>query len=350
MPWNGSGSYTLPTLYSPEANGTTIDALRYNGLTSDVATGISFSLAKDGQNVPTANLPMGGHKHTGVNSGVASGEYLAFGQSVAELRSITFNGYTTADSITDIRIQRSGSEISTIFRGACLALANTTTSSGVLAQNFLGSLQIFTNTGPGWNNVANISAAGAYLASDGTALAPSLSFKDHTGSGFYYDTANTRTIFATSTQDRVIIDIANVTVNGASTSIVGSFPFNVIANSGNLYSMGIYNNTGTKYLAIGADVGGTSTVLLGNYNNDFRISTIDSTNDAIRVYANSRNVDLRGGVSVGITVQNTNTGTVFLPSITVPGANPATGGLLWVEAGALKYRGSSGTVTTIAPA
>lgn len=33
-----------------------------------------------------------------------------------------------------------------------------------------------------------------------------------------------------------------------------------------------------------------------------------------------------------------------------PGSNPSAGGILYVEAGALKYRGSSGTVTTIAPA
>ncbi|MFD9618506.1 right-handed parallel beta-helix repeat-containing protein [Streptomyces virginiae] len=35
---------------------------------------------------------------------------------------------------------------------------------------------------------------------------------------------------------------------------------------------------------------------------------------------------------------------------TVPTTNPTGGGLLYVEAGALKYRGSSGTVTTIGPA
>lgn len=35
---------------------------------------------------------------------------------------------------------------------------------------------------------------------------------------------------------------------------------------------------------------------------------------------------------------------------TVPTANPTGGGVLYVEAGALKYRGSSGTVTTIANA
>jgi hypothetical protein len=35
---------------------------------------------------------------------------------------------------------------------------------------------------------------------------------------------------------------------------------------------------------------------------------------------------------------------------TVPNADPSGGGVLYVEGGALKYRGSSGTITTIAPA
>jgi hypothetical protein len=34
----------------------------------------------------------------------------------------------------------------------------------------------------------------------------------------------------------------------------------------------------------------------------------------------------------------------------VPSTNPSGGGVLYVEGGALKYRGSSGTVTTIANA
>jgi hypothetical protein len=35
---------------------------------------------------------------------------------------------------------------------------------------------------------------------------------------------------------------------------------------------------------------------------------------------------------------------------TVPNSNPSGGGVLYVEGGALKFRGSSGTVTTIANA
>ena len=47
-----------------------------------------------------------------------------------------------------------------------------------------------------------------------------------------------------------------------------------------------------------------------------------------------------GGIGV-IYIANANT---------VPTTNPTAGGILYVESGALKYRGSSGTVTTIANA
>lgn len=82
MPWNGAGTYALPPAYSPEVNGTTIDANRYNGLTGDVASGITAALAKNGENTATANLPMGGFKHTGVGNAAAAGQYVAWGQAV----------------------------------------------------------------------------------------------------------------------------------------------------------------------------------------------------------------------------------------------------------------------------
>lgn len=43
-------------------------------------------------------------------------------------------------------------------------------------------------------------------------------------------------------------------------------------------------------------------------------------------------------------------GTVFCNATTVPTSNPTGGGLLYCSGGALKFRGSSGTVTTIAAA
>lgn len=43
-------------------------------------------------------------------------------------------------------------------------------------------------------------------------------------------------------------------------------------------------------------------------------------------------------------------GKIYIANVTAPSNNPTGGGLLYVESGALKYRGSSGTVTTIAAA
>jgi hypothetical protein len=44
------------------------------------------------------------------------------------------------------------------------------------------------------------------------------------------------------------------------------------------------------------------------------------------------------------------TGVIFIANSVAPTSNPTGGGILYVQAGALKYRGSSGTVTTLANA
>lgn len=70
MPRNGSGSYALPS-GNPVTTGTTISSTVQNNTLSDIATALTQSLAKDGQTTPTANLPMGGFKLTGLASGSA---------------------------------------------------------------------------------------------------------------------------------------------------------------------------------------------------------------------------------------------------------------------------------------
>jgi hypothetical protein len=41
---------------------------------------LTQSLAKDGQTVPTANIPMGGFKITGLGNGTATADAVALGQ------------------------------------------------------------------------------------------------------------------------------------------------------------------------------------------------------------------------------------------------------------------------------
>jgi hypothetical protein len=62
-------------------------------------------------------------------------------------------------------------------------------------------------------------------------------------------------------------------------------------------------------------------------------------------------LDASGNLLVGMSTAATSSAkTLHLANATVPTANPSGGGVLYVESGALKYRGSSGTVTTIANA
>jgi hypothetical protein len=79
MPRNGSGTYTLPP-GNPVVSGTSISSTVQNTTMSDVAAELTNSIAADGQKTPTANLPMGNFRHTGVSNATARNQYAAAGQ------------------------------------------------------------------------------------------------------------------------------------------------------------------------------------------------------------------------------------------------------------------------------
>lgn len=154
MPWSGAGSYSLPPAYSPEVNGTVIDATRYNGLTSDVASGITACLAKNGENVPTANLPMGGFKHTGAAVASASGQYLVYGQTGGSLTG-TFSldsGSAAAPSLnfsasTTTGLYRAGADQLGFTVAGSASGVWTATGFGVGTTSPLGRLHVQSNSG-----------------------------------------------------------------------------------------------------------------------------------------------------------------------------------------------------------
>lgn len=81
MPYNGTGTFTPQYNWTNDAaNGINIRADRHDGQDGDIATGLSTCITKDGQTTPTANLPMGGFRHTGVGNSSARTMYGATGQ------------------------------------------------------------------------------------------------------------------------------------------------------------------------------------------------------------------------------------------------------------------------------
>jgi hypothetical protein len=79
-------------------------------------------------------------------------------------------------------------------------------------------------------------------------------------------------------------------------------------------------------------------------------STTSGALNGVITFTQAMTLDVLGNLLVGLTTAGTTAAkTIQIANGTAPTAN-VTGGQLYVESGALKYRGSSGTVTTIANA
>jgi len=82
MAFNGSGSFTL-VAGNPVVTGTTISSTWANNTLSDIANGLSTTITKDGQTTPTANIPMGGFKLTGLAAATTNGDALRYQDKIA---------------------------------------------------------------------------------------------------------------------------------------------------------------------------------------------------------------------------------------------------------------------------
>jgi hypothetical protein len=124
------------------------------------------------------------------------------------------------------------------------------------------------------------------------------------------------------------------------TTAVG-LPFVVLNNTssaGTLSSGLRFQKNGTNQFGLGIDVN-------GNGARNFWVHDYVAT--ATRFL-----IDLSGNAGFNTTDQfGSGAGVIGIKNAaTAPTSNPTGGGVLYAENGALKYRGSSGTVTTIAPA
>lgn len=154
MPFNGSGTFTVYTPGNPVNNGDTSNAAYFNNTMTDFATGLSNTMTRDGQGVPTANIPMGNNKLTGLANGAISTDAINLGQLQSATNS-TQNGtpfYLTSVSGTNT-ITASLSGLTAYTAGLTVRF----TASGA-------------NTGAVTLNIASLGAI-ALVRADGVALA-----------------------------------------------------------------------------------------------------------------------------------------------------------------------------------
>jgi hypothetical protein len=131
-------------------------------------------------------------------------------------------------------------------------------------------------------------------------------------------------------------------VHGIGTGVIG------------LFTQGVAPAAALSAVTIQAPVasGFSSNPVLNFWYQNTGISNPASECFAIRTSSTDRiYVDASGNVGVGVSTFGTSAAKVLgLANATAPTTSPAGMGQLYVEAGALKYRGSSGTVTTLANA
>jgi hypothetical protein len=140
MSRNGSGTYSLPS-GNPVVTGTTISSTTHNTTMSDIATALTTSIASDGQTTPTANLPMGGYKHTGVANGSSRTDYASLGQiqdSTAQLVTVTGTDTIVATSSPAVTAYATGQTFRFVSVGA-------NTGAATFNLNSLGAKSITKN-------------------------------------------------------------------------------------------------------------------------------------------------------------------------------------------------------------
>lgn len=126
MPFNGSGSFQpLPPPTFPPVSGNVISSAYFIANLTDIFTGLSNCITRDGQSPATANLPMGAHKLTGLTAGATAGDSVEYSQLASTNAAVAAE--TTRATGAEATLQ------SNIDAEAARALAAETVLSGTIS-------------------------------------------------------------------------------------------------------------------------------------------------------------------------------------------------------------------------
>jgi len=141
MSYNGSGTFVINSTGQPVVTGTVISSTAFNALTADLATGLSTALTKDGQTTPTANLPMGTFKFTGLSAGSAATD----SANIAQVQN-SFGSFLTVSG-TDTITATVSPALTAYASGQMFAFVAANTNTGAVTINIssLGAKAITKN-------------------------------------------------------------------------------------------------------------------------------------------------------------------------------------------------------------
>src|SRR5690242_1984363 len=101
MGWDGAGGYTRQHNFSADASaGIKILALRMDQEFNDVASAITLAWARNGQNVPTQAIPMGGQRFINVGAAASVNNYMRVREFIENVPIFMTDQQTSADRIS----------------------------------------------------------------------------------------------------------------------------------------------------------------------------------------------------------------------------------------------------------
>jgi hypothetical protein len=200
MSFNGSGTFVINSTGQPVVTGTVISSTAFNALTADLATGLTTALTKDGQTTPTANIPMGNFKITGLATGTAGTD----AATVSQIQS-AYGTFLTVSGTNTITATVSPS-LTAYSAGQMFGFVAANTNSGATTINIssLGAKSIVTPLGA--LNAGDIQSGYFYI--------------------IYYDGTNFQ-LLGISTSLTTLTLSGDLSVGGAST-FTGAATFNAI--------------------------------------------------------------------------------------------------------------------------
>jgi len=283
MSYNGSGVFNINTAGQPVVTGTVISSTAFNALTADLATGLTTALTKDGQTTPTANIPMGGFKITGIAAATTLGDALSYG------RAATVSTLTNS-ALTSGRVPYASTA------GLLVDSANLTFNGTTLTANTIGAFTLSGTIAGGGNQINNViigtstPLAGSFTSITGTSI---------TDSGL----TSGRVPYATTAG--LLTDSANLLYSGTDLTVYG---LTVGRGAG-----AVSDNTAMGVSALAANTSGARNTAYGNVALQANITGTDNT--GIGRYA------LNGSTSSS----NTAVGSAALYQATSGGQNTAVG-------------------------
>ena len=240
----------------------------------------------------------------------------------ATLASATITGDLTVDTST-LKVDSANDRVLigtlTALGSAKLSILGKTQADTAVAGDVIGNFNNTSATGYGMR-IGGGSATGGYA----------LSVNNNAGSEFYQISG---TGIATWSNVGGTSGTA-MTLNATGLGI-GASPTSKLTIGTAAYASGTLSGTSSLY----------STVAQG------LVVLADGFNISTRTGGDRFVLDTSGNVGIGVSTFGTSAANVLgLANATAPSTSPAGMGQLYVEAGALKFRGSSGTITTIAAA